>query len=307
MNTPRVLTLHDRRATLFEFGRIVHVGQDDRWIYIRNEESVELFMKKVYHRWPNVLLKCEKYKALELNVVTRCAISSSHCSYFNEIYVDPPNAPLLKFPKDGDKAPKTVEQLVFERIWNMEQWARSLDENKNIEAEGNRYNTALKCQTKGERILTEATKKFLMQNYDEFSINRTMWLSIEDRAKTRAALRLGVDLTKVSKVRVYLESHLWNTNFLHVTLIDFEGIDAVVGLHHKKDGKNWIATINNGDSEWWKHERQLLREKDVVAPIGYWLQLFKQVQASRYKLESVTHDASVYQGTDVNIIPFPKA
>ena len=126
MRTPRVLTLHDRRATLLEFGRIIHVGTDDGWVYIRNKEGVELFMKKLYHRWPNVLFKCEKYKALELNVVTRCAIDSSYHSWFNEIYVDPPNAPLLKFPNDGDRAPKTVEQLVFERIWNMEQWARSL-------------------------------------------------------------------------------------------------------------------------------------------------------------------------------------
>ena len=291
---------------MLEFGRIIHVGMDDGWVYIRNTEGVELFMKKLYHRWPNVLFKCEKYKALELNVVTRCAIDSSYHSYFNEIYVDPPNAPLLKFPNDGAKAPKTVEQLVFERIWNMEQWARSLDENKNIEAERNRYKTALECQAKYEEDLTESTKKFLMLNYDEFSTDRTMWLSIEDRAKTRAALRLGIDLSKVSKIRVYLESHLWNTNFLHVTLIDYEGIDAVVGIHRKKHGENWIATINNGDSEWWKHERQLLREKDLIAPIGYWLELFKQVQASRYKLQCVTHNAIGHQGTDVNIIPFPK-
>ena len=69
MKKPRFLTLNDRRATLFEFGRIVHVGQDDGWIYVRNEESVELFMKKQYHRWPNVLFKCEKYKALGMDVV----------------------------------------------------------------------------------------------------------------------------------------------------------------------------------------------------------------------------------------------
>jgi len=306
MITPRVLTLHERRATLLEFGRIVHVGQDNEWIYIRNEEGVEVFMKKLYHRWPNILFKCEKYRALELNVVTRSAIEASYRSYFNEIYVDPPNAPLLKFPNDGDKAPKTVEQLVAERIWNMEQWASSLNENKNIEAERKRYQTALDSQAKCERELTEATKKFLMQNYDEFTSDRTMWLSIGDRAKTRAALRLGIDLSQVSKVRVYLESHLWNTNFLHVTLIDYQGIDAVVGLHRKKGSKNWIATINNGDSEWWKHERRLLGEKDVVAPIGYWLQLFKQVQASRYKLEQTNYDAVGYQGTDVNVIPFPK-
>ena len=46
MKPRRLLTLNDRRTTLFEFGRIVHVGQDDEWIYIRNEESAELFMKK---------------------------------------------------------------------------------------------------------------------------------------------------------------------------------------------------------------------------------------------------------------------
>ena len=306
MKTPRFLTLNDRRATLFEFGRIVHVGQDDGWIYVRNEESVELFMKKQYHRWPNVLFKCEKYKALEMDVVSRCALGSSHLSYFNEIYVDPPNAPLLKVPKDGEKAPQTVEQLVFERIWNMEQWARSLDEKGNIEAERNRYKKALDCQDKFEKDLSEGTKKFLMQHYDEFSINRTISLPIGDRAKTRAALRLGVDLSNVSNIRVHLESHLWNTNFIHVTLIDYEGIDAVVGLHRKKDGQNWIATINNGDSEWWKHEKQLLGNKDVVASVSHWLHLFKQVQASRYKLERVTHDAPVEKAADANIIPFPK-
>ena len=70
--------------------------------------------------------------------MSRCALGSSHLSYFNEIYGSA-NAPLLKVPGDGEKAPKTVEQLVFERIWNMEQWARSLDEKENIEAEHNRY------------------------------------------------------------------------------------------------------------------------------------------------------------------------
>ena len=91
-----------------------------------------------------------------------------------------------------------------------------------------------------------------------------------------------------------------------MTLIDYEGIDAVVGLHRKRDGKNWIATINNGDSEWWKHERQLHGDKDLVASISHWLHLFKQVQASRYKLERVTDDAPVEKAADTNIIPFPK-
>ncbi len=306
MTANRVLTLNERRATLLEFGHIVHVGQDEGWIFIRNEEGVELFMKKLYHRWPNVLFKCEKYKALEMSVVTRCAIDSPYLSYFNEIYVDPPNAPLLKFPKDGDNAPQTVEQLVSERIWNMEQWAKSLDEKGNIEAERNRYKEALDCQDKSDSDLTDSTKTFLMQHYDEFSVDRTIWLSIEDRAKSRAALRLGVDLSGVSKVRVHLESYLWNTNFIHVTLIDYEGIDAVVGLHRKKDGKNWIATVNNGDSDWWKHEKQLLSNKDMIASISHWLHLFKQVQASRYKLGRINHDVEVKPETGINIIPFPK-
>ena len=119
-----------------------------------------------------------------------------------------------------------------------------------------------------------------MQHYDEFSINPLFGYPLTIALRPRCIEARGRPFKRI-KCKSSSREHLWNTNFIHVTLIDYEG-DAVVGLHRKKDGQNWIVTINNGDSEWWKHEKQLLGNKDVVASIRHWLHLFKQVQASRY-------------------------
>ena len=51
-------------------------------------------------------------------------------------------------------------------------------------------------------------------------------------------MRLGIDLSGHSNLKVHLEGHLYNTNYIHITLPEFDGIDGVIGLHRNEDGIN---------------------------------------------------------------------
>ena len=62
-----------------------------------------------------------------IKAVTRCGAELSNNVYFNEIFIDPPSAPLLAFPMDGKDAPNTVEQLIMERVWKQEVWAENIN------------------------------------------------------------------------------------------------------------------------------------------------------------------------------------
>ena len=153
---------------------------------------------------------------------------------------------MLSFPPDGENAPDTVEQLVMERIWKQEVWAEDINNRKDLTSERNRYQHALEQQSDRDKFLTERTTDFLNNRYAEFSIKRLQHLYIDEHTRRRAALRLGINLAGHSNLKVHLEGHLYNTNFIHVTLPEFGGIDGVIGLHRKEDGNQWISTINNG-------------------------------------------------------------
>ena len=75
-------------------------------------------------------------------------------------------------------------------------------------------------------------------------------------------MRLGINLAGHSNLGAS-RGHLYNTNFIR-DLPEFGGIDAIIGLHRKEDGNQWISTINNGDNKWWEHESKIAYEKDVT-------------------------------------------
>ena len=221
--------------------------------------------------------KCRKSLAHGIRIVTRCGVNLDEGSFFNEVYIDPNGAPLLAFPPDGDDAPNTVEQLVMERIWKQEVWAEDISNRKDLTFEQNRFKNALAQQSDRDKFLTERTTDFLNNRYSQFSIKRLQHLYIDEHTRRRAAMRLGINLAGHSNLKVHLEGHLYNTNFIHVTLPEFGGLDGIIGLHRKEDGNQWISTINNGDNKWWEHERKIAHEKDVDEPIAHYLKIFSKI------------------------------
>ena len=297
------LFLKNRQITLTEFGCITALDELDETFEISNDDGKKLTMRKMYHKWPHTLQKCRKSVSLGIRIVTRCCASLDEGRFFNEVYIDPNGAPLLAFPPDGENAPDTVEQLVMERIWKQEVWAEDISNRKDLTAERDRFENALERQSDRDKFLTERTTEFLNNRYSEFSIKRLQHLYIDEHTRRRAAMRLGINLSGHSNLKVYLEGHLYNTNFIHVTLPDFGGIDGVIGLHRKEDGNQWISTINNGDNRWWGPETKIACEKDVDEPISHYLKLFGEILCDRHGLEKLKKPETDYKQT---IIKFPK-
>ena len=297
------LSLKNRQITLTEFGYITALNEFDETLEISNQDGKKLIMRKMYHKWPHTLQKCRKSLSLGIRIVTRCSTKLNDGRFFNEVYIDPNGAPLLAFPVDGQSAPDTVEQLVMERIWKQEVWAEDISNSKDLAAERDRFQSALNHQSDREKFLTERTTDFLNKRYFEFSIKRLQHLYIDEHTRRRAAMRLGINLTGHSSLQVHLEGHLYNTNFIHVTLPEFGGIDGVIGLHRKEDGNQWISTINNGDNRWWGHECKIAFEKDIDEPITHYLRIFGQILNDRYGLKKTKMPNVNFQQT---IIKFPK-
>ena len=275
----------------------------DETVEIANDHGKKLTMRKEYHKWPHTLQKCMKSLSLGIRIVTRCSKNLDEGRFFNEVYIDPNGAPLLAFPSDGENAPDTVEQLVMERIWKQEVWAENISNREDLTTERDRFESALEHQSDRDKFLTERTTEFLNNRYSEFSIKRLQHLYIDEHTRRRAAMRLGINLAGHSSLQVYLEGHLYNTNFIHVTLPEFGGIDGVIGLHRKEDGNQWISTINNGDSRWWRHECKFAFAKDVNEPISYYLKIFGEILDDRHGLKKPRKSEANVQQT---IIKFPK-
>ena len=297
------LVLKNRQITLTEFGQITALHEFDNAFEISNEYGKTLTMRKMHHRWPHALQKCRKSLSLGFNIVTRCSTDTDPNRFFNEVYIDPNGAPLLAFPSDGEKAPETVEQLVIERIWKQEVWAEDISNPEYLAAERVRFKNALDHQTDRDKFLTERTTEFLNNRYSEFSIKRLQYLYIDEHTRRRAAMRLGINLTGHSSLKVHLEGHLYNTNFIHVTLPEFGGIDGVIGLHRKEDGNQWISTINNGDNKWWEHECEVVTERDLDKPITHYLSIFSAILDSRYNQTKTKEKGTSSPKT---VIKFPK-
>ena len=297
------LVLKNRQIKLTEFGQITTLNEFDDTFEISNNDGNTLTMRKVYHKWPHALQKCRKSLSIGVKIVTRCSVNSDHSRFFNEVYIDPNGAPLLAFPSDGKDAPETVEQLVMERIWKQEVWAEDISNPTGLTAERDRFEMALEHQSDRDKFLTERTTEFLNRRYSEFSIKRLRYLYIDEHTRRRAAMRLGVNLAGHSSLKVHLEGHLYNTNFIHVTLPEFDGIDGVIGLHRKEDGNQWISTINNGDNKWWEHECKIVHEKDLDEPITHYLKIFGEILNSRYGL---TKSKERETGLQKTVIKFPK-
>ncbi len=297
------LLLKNRQITLTEFGYITALNELNETLEISNHDGKKLTMRKLYHRWPHTLQKCRKSLSLGIGIVTRCSANLNEGRFFNEVYIDPNGAPLLAFPPDGKNAPDTVEQLVMERIWKQEVWAENVSNRKDLAAERDRFQNALEHQSDRDKFLTKRTTEFLNERYSEFSIKRLQYLYIDEHTRRRAAMRLGINLAGHSSLRVHLEGHLYNTNFIHVTLPEFGGIDGVIGLHRKEDGNQWISTINNGDNRWWTHECKIAHEKDVDKPITYYLKIFDEVLNDRHSLTKTKKTEADFNQT---IIKFPK-
>ncbi len=299
----RSLSLKNRQITLTEFGYITALNELDETVEISNADGKKLQMRKMYHKWPHTLQKCRKSLSRGIRVVTRCGANSDEDSFFNEVYIDPNGAPLLSFPGDGENAPDTVEQLVMERIWKQEVWAEDISDRKELTSEQNRFQKALEQQSDRNKFLTERTTELLNNRYAEFSIKRLQHIYIDEHIRRRAAMRLGINLAGHSNLKVHLEGHLHNTNFIHVTLPEFGGIDGVIGLHRKEDGNQWISTINNGDNRWWEHETNIAHEKDVDEPITHYLKIFGEILNDRYGIKKSQKPGTNFQQT---IIKFPK-
>ena len=297
------LFLKNRQVTLSEFGYITALDEHSESFEISSDDGKKLKMLKVYHKWPHTLQKCRKSLAHGIRIVTRCSANLDEGSFFNEVYIDPNGAPLLAFPSDGEGAPNTVEQLVMERIWKQEVWAEDISNRKDLTFEKNRFKNALAQQSDRDKFLTERTTEFLNNRYSEFSIKQLQHLYIDEHIRRRAAMRLGINLAGHSSLKVHLEGHLYNTNFIHVTLPQFGGIDSVIGLHRKEDGNQWISTINNGDNKWWEHECKVIQEKDVDEPISHYLSIFSEILNSRYGLTKTKEQKIGFHKT---VIKFPK-
>jgi hypothetical protein len=295
--------LKNRQIKLTEFGQITALHEFDDTFEISNSDGDMLTMRKLYHKWPHTLKKCRKSLSVGSRIIARCSTNSDDRKFFNEVYIDPNSAPLLAFPTDGDKAPETVEQLIMERIWKQEVWLEDISNPKDLSAERDRFEKALKYQSDRDKFLTERTTEFLNSRYLEFSIKRLLYLYIDEHTRRRAAIRLGINLTGHSSLKVHLEGHLYNTNFIHVTLPEFGGIDSVIGLHRKEDGNQWISTINNGDNKWWEHEYKVIQEKDVDEPISHYLSIFSEILNSRYGLTNTKEQET---GLHKTVIKFPK-
>ena len=301
MATPTTIQLHNRQITLMEFGRISTIHESDRWVNICNEKGKTLRMNKTFHRWPKVLRKCNRFMTQNTKTITRCGAASFSTSHFNEIYIDPAGASLLDFPTDGQKAPNTVEQMIMERIWKQEVWSENISD-KVLKAERARFKESLEHQSERDHFLTERTTSYLNEHYQQFAKKQILFIYIDEHTRRRAAMRLGINLIGHSSLKVHLEGHLHNTNLIHVTLPDFEGIDGVIGLHRKEDGNQWISTINNGDTEWWEHEEKIAVDKDADQPITYYLELFFEIQRSRYDIAK--KEGSEYL-SEKTVIKFP--
>ena len=299
----KYVTLKNRQIRLTEFGQITALHDFDDSFDISNSDGDMLIMRKMYHKWPHTLKKCRKSLSVGSRVITRRSTKPDDSRFFNEVYIDPNSAPLLAFPADGEKAPETVEQLIMERIWKQEVWLEDISNPKDLSSERDRFAKALEHQSDRDKFLTERTTKFLNSRYLEFSIKRVLYLYIDEHTRRRAAIRLGVNLTGHSSLKVHLEGHLYNTNFIHVTLPQFGGIDSVIGLHRKEDGNQWISTINNGDNKWWEHECKVIQEKDVDEPISHYLSIFSEILNSRYGLTKTKEQKIGFHKT---VIKFPK-
>ena len=297
------LVLKNRQITLTEFGHVTTLHEFENSIEILNDAGNKLKMKKEHHKWPHTLKKCKQSLSRAIRIVTRCGANSDNCKFFNEVYIDPNGAPLLAFPPDGENAPETVEQLIMERIWKQEVWAEDISNPKDMKDERDRFEIAIGQQSDRDKFLTERTTKFLNSRYSQFSIKRLRYFYIDEHIRRRAAMRLGINLAGHSSLKVYLEGHLYNTNYIHVTLPEFGGIDGVIGLHRKEDGNQWISTVNNGDNKWWEHEREIAHDKDVNEPINHYLKMFDKILNSRYCAER-----PIVSETDIKrtVIKFPK-
>ena len=304
MNSDSSISLKNRSITLTEFGYITAVREFEDWVEISNEANLQLRMRKIYHRWPHVLAKCKAFMTKNIKVVTRSGTEASNKAHFNEIYIDPPGAGLLAFPIDGINAPNTVEQLIMERVWKQEVWAEDISNKADLFAERDRFKASIEVQSEREKFLTDRTTRFLNTNYPQFSKKQIIYLRLDKRTRRRAAMRLGIDLSGHSNLKMHLEGHLYNTNFIHVTLPEFGGLDGIVGVHRNEDGNHWISTINNGDKGWWKHETDIANHsKDVDEPITHYLSLFNEIQKSRHDLlKNRRENTSSHQ----TLIKFPK-
>ena len=304
MNSDSSITLKNRSITLTEFGYITAVREFDDWVEISNESNLQLRMRKIYHRWPHVLAKCKNFMTKNIKAVTRSGTEASTQSHFNDIYINPPGARLLAFPMDGRDAPNTVEQLIMERVWKQEVWAEDISNKADLFSERDRFQASIENQSEREKFLTERTTKFLNSNYSQFSRKQIIYLRLDKRTRRRAAMRLGIDLSGHSNLKMHLEGHLYNTNFIHITLPEFGGLDGIVGVHRNEDGNQWISTINNGDKGWWKHETDVANHsKDVDEPITHYLSLFNEIQKSRHDLLKNRRENTLTRQT---LIKFPK-
>ena len=218
---------------------------------------------------------------------------------FSEVYIDP-NEHLCYLFRMILERPTPLNSWL-QRIWKQEVWAIDISNRKDLMSERNRYQHALEQQSDREKFRQKGQLSFLIIAIQSFQLNGYN-IYIDEHIRRRAAMRLGINLAGHSNLKVHLEGHLYNTNFMHVTLPEFGGIDGVIGLHRKEDGNQWISTINNGDDRWWVHESKIVSEKDVDKPITHYLRIFGEILNDRYGLKKSKKPDANFK----TIIKFPK-
>ena len=93
----------------------------------------------------------------------------------------------------------------MERVWKQEVWVEDISNKVDLFAERDRF-ASLEIQFEREKFLTDRTTKFLNTNYSQFSKSKSYTCAWTNAARRCAAMRLGIDLSGHSNLKISLKA-----------------------------------------------------------------------------------------------------
>ena len=279
---------------LTEIGKITQVEDTQAWLEITNEDGLLFSMKKVYYRWRQVQAAALEYMEKEWPVVLECGHSSTPDDYFRKIFVNNDrgrpvgnrefNRPLLVLPD------RKLERAVAAHWINERTMIQELaDEDRVLQSlEFSKLQDKLDQHKRAGSNIAAQTKKYLQRNWDEFAASKHRHIPLNKRNATHVhrviALRLGIDVTGKSRLKVTPERHvpdLLEGNYVMAKLPEYNDRQVLLAINRSKSTKQYyIASCENLVEQW--HNFEPAGAKDRDEPIEWFLKLHDEIMDKIY-------------------------
>ena len=279
---------------LSEIGKITQVEDTQAWLEITNEDGLLFSMKKVYYRWRQVQATALEFMEKEWPVVLECGWSSPPDDYFRQIYVDNDRGrpvgnrsfqrPLLVLP-DSKLSKNVAAHWIHERrmIQELAEEYRVLQS-----LEFSKLQDKLDQHKRAGSNIAAQTKKYLQQNWDEFAASKHRHIPLNKRNATHVhrvmALRLGIDVTGKSRLKVTPERHvpdLLEGNYVMAKLPEYDDRRVLLAINWSKKTKQYyIASCENLVEQWHNFEPQGAKDRDE--PIDWFLKQHDEIMDEIY-------------------------